>query len=80
MKSLIFAFIGIIVGIVMLNGIDRRDHRDYNGLTDPSYAPCSWIAIDMESEYHDGYIRLLWEGSYPSIPSKQSRKRLTKKK
>jgi len=56
MKSII-AVIIIMVALLLAN--DYEEPRDYTNLT-VTEAPYPDIAIDVEEEYKDGYLRLLW--------------------
>lgn len=46
-----------MIGLI-LSFVDYSPKRDYTNLTQP---PFEDIAIDIEKEYKDGYIRLLWK-------------------
>ena len=57
MKRSICAILMIIALSAMAN---YEEPRDYTNLTVLD-APYPDIAVDVKKEYHDGYIRLLWQ-------------------
>ena len=67
-KALIFVLV-LIIGLA-LSFVDYTPKRDYTNLTQ-GVLPFEDIAIDIEKEYKDDYIRLLWELGKNSLTYKK---------